>query len=185
MRILTGLCACLLLCVNASADELDLGFNSDTVRARYVHDFADSDLTGDLGFVNDSDRGTAFTGSLFVQGLASGGEEPLQAGLGLRAGYVDGDAPKQSGYPLAVGAFFRYAIPAMDRLSLRGSAWFSPKVLSLGNLDKYEDYSVRLQYALLREADIFVGANYVNADFNNGTHARLDNGLNVGFNIRF
>ena len=86
---------------------------------------------------------------------------------------------------MAVGAFFRYALPGMDRLSVRGSAWIAPDILSLGDLEKYEDVSLRLQYALLREADIFVGARYLNTEFSNDSRALIDNGLNVGFNIRF
>jgi len=174
-----------VLCVQTVAGELDLSFNSDAVRIFYLHDFENSDLYADVGFVNNSDKGSVIAGSLFIRGFASDGENPLEAGLGLRSGYVDGDGPDQSGIPVAVGAFFRYALPNMDRVSVRGDAWIAPDVLSLGDLDKYEDLSVRLQYALLREADIFIGARYLNAEFSNGSRALIDNGLNAGFNIRF
>jgi hypothetical protein len=174
-----------LLCAQAIAGEIDLSFNSDAVRIFYLHDFDNSDLSADVGFVNHSDKGTVINGSLFVRGFASDGNNPLEAGLGLRAGYVDGKKTDQTGIPFAVGAFFRYALPAMDRVSVRGDVWFAPDILSLGDLDKYEDVSVRVQYALLREADIFIGARYLNTEFSNGSRALIDNGLNIGFNIRF
>lgn len=185
IRNLAGLCAMSVLFTPVIAGEIDLSFNSDAVRIFYLHDFDNNDLSGDLGFVNNSDKGTVINGSLFIRGYASDGDNPLEAGLGLRSGYVDGDASGQSGIPVAVGAFFRYALPGMDRLSVRGSAWIAPDILSLGDLEKYEDVSLRLQYALLREADIFVGARYLNTEFSNDSRALIDNGLNVGFNIRF
>ena len=185
MRFLGALCALLLSGAQSWAGEIDLSFNSDAVRVFYLHDFDNSDLSADVGFVNNSDKGTVVNGSLFIKGFASDGANPLEAGLGLRAGYVDGEGPDQSGIPVAVGAFFRYALPAMDRVSVRGDAWIAPDVLSMGDLDKYEDVSVRVQYALLREADVFVGVRYLNAEFSNGSRALVDNGLNIGFNIRF
>lgn len=185
MRILAAWCAVLVPGAQLWAGEIDLSFNSDAVRVFYLHDFDNSDLSADVGFVNDGDKGTVINGSLFIKGFASDGENPLQAGLGLRGGYVDGEGPDQSGIPVAVGAFFRWALPNMDRLSVRGDAWIAPDVLTIGDLDKYEDLSVRLQYALLREADVFVGARYLNTEFSNGSRAIIDNGVNVGFNIRF
>ncbi len=185
MRSLAGLMAAALLCGSASAGEIDLSFNGDALRATYIYDFASNNLSGDVGFLNNSDKGTVINASLFVRGFASDGDNPLGAGVGIRTGYVDGDRPNQKGIPVAVGAFFNYALPAMNRLSLRGDAWIAPDVLSMGDLDKYQDLSLRLQYALLREADIFVGARYVNTEFSNGSEALIDNGVNVGFNIRF
>ncbi len=185
MKVWAGLAAVLVLSGGAVAGELDLSFNSDALRAIYVHDFASNDLSGDIGFANNSDKGTVINASLFVSGFASDGDNPLKAGLGIRTGYVDGDASKQTGIPVAIGGFFRYALPRMDRLSIRGDAWIAPDVLSLGDLDEYRDLSLRVQYALLREADVFVGARYLNTEFSNGSRALIDNGLNIGFNIRF
>lgn len=185
MRVLAGLCASVLLCASAVAGEIDLSFNSDAVRVFYIHDFLSNDLSGDIGFATNSDKGTVINATLFLKGLASDGSNPLQAGLGVRSGYVDGDRSKQKGIPFAIGAYMRYALPAMDRLSIRGDAWIAPDALSTGDLDKYQDLQLRLQYALLREADIFVGARYLNTEFSNGTRQIIDNGLNLGFNIRF
>jgi len=185
MKALTGISAFLLLCASAGAGEIDLSFNSDAVRVFYLYDFDRNDLSGDVGFVTNSDRGTVINASLFLKGLASDGNNPLQAGVGARTGYVDGDASDQTGFPVAIGAFMRYALPAMDRLSIRGDAWIAPDVLTIGDLDKYQDLQLRLQYALLRDADVFVGARYLNTEFSNGSRQIIDNGLNFGFNIRF
>lgn len=185
MKKLTGVVSVLLLCANATASELDLSFNSDAVRFLYVHDFVDSDLKGDLGFAHNSDKGTVITGSLYVTGLASDGDNPLQAGIGGRTGYVDGEESKQTGLPVAVGGFLQYTFPAMNRLALRADAWIAPDILTLGDLDKYQDYSIRLQYAVLRQADVYVGARYLSTEFSNDSKALIDNGVHAGLNFRF
>jgi len=184
MRLFAGLCA-VMLCATAGAGELELGFNNDAVRANYIYEFQRNELSGDVGFVINSDAGTAVNVSVFRQGFASDGANPLQAGLGLRTGYVDGDDSGQSGIPVAVGLFLRYQLPRFDRVSLRGAAWYAPDVLTTSDLETYQDISLRLQYAFMREADIYVGANYIEAEFDNGTRQILYNGATVGFSLRF
>ena len=109
----------------------------------------------------------------------------MQAGIGGRTGYVDGEMPDQTGFPVALGGFLVYTFTNMNRLSLRADVWYAPDILTLGDLDKYEDYSIRLQYGILRAADIYVGARYLNSEFDNDSRALVDNGLNVGVNFRF
>jgi len=185
LRVLATLCATVLLCSAVSAGEIDLSFNSDAIRALYLHDFESRDLSADVGFANNSDRGLVINGSLFISGYASDGDNPLEAGLGVRGALVDGDHSDQEGLSAAVGGFFRYALPRMDRVSIRGDAWFAPDILSIGDVEEYKDASIRLQYALLKDADIFVSARYLNAEFDNGSRQLIDSGMNVGFNIRF
>ena len=185
MRILTGVCALVVCCANAVAGEIDLSFNSDAVRAIYVHDFVNSDLSGDIGFLTNSDKGEVINASIFLQGFASDGVNPVQGTLGLRSGYVSGDDSGQDGIPFAIGGALRFTLPDYDRFSIRGEAWFAPDALSTGDIDKYQDFNIRLQYAFLREADVFVGARYVNVEFSNDSEQTFDNGMNAGFNIRF
>lgn len=185
MKKLTAVVAALLLCVNASAGEIDLSFNSDALRLLYVNELAGSDLQWDAGVAHNSDTGTLITGSLYVAGLAADGSNPLQAGVGARTGYIDGEESDQSGLPLAVGGFLQYTFPRLNRLSVRADAWFAPDILTLGDLDKYQDYSIRLQYAVLRQANVYIGARYLSGEFSNDSKALIDNGLNVGLNFSF
>jgi hypothetical protein len=185
MRILAGLAGLSLLCATAAADEIELSFNSDAVRAFYVHDFANNDLASDFGVLTDSDKGEVLSASLLLTGFASDGANPLKAGIGGRVAYVDGDGFDQTGYPLAVGGYVKYTFAESNRLSVRVDAWYAPDVLTLSDLDTYEDFTIRFAYNLLREADVYVGARYVNGDYDNGTDVTFDNGMHVGFHIRF
>jgi len=185
MKNLASLALAVLLCNSALADEVDFSFNSDAFRAFYIHDFRNNDLAADFGLLYNGDEGNVLNVSLYLTGFASDGSSPLQAGIGGRTGWVDGDNSGQSGAPLAVGGFLKYTFKKLNRVSIRGEAWYAPEILSFGDLDEYEDFSVRVGYNLLKAADIYIGLRYVRGDFDNDSKAEFDDGANIGFNIRF
>jgi hypothetical protein len=109
----------------------------------------------------------------------------LQAAIGGRTGWVNGDDSGQDGVPLALGGYLEYTFPRLSRVSLRGDAWYAPDALCAGDLDKYQDYTLRLAYSLLEQADLYVGVRYVQADFSNDSDADFDDDAIIGINIRF
>ena len=185
MKFPRALALALLLCTNAWAGEIDFSFNSDAFRALYIHDWNNRDLQSDFGVLYNKDDGWVANVSLYLAGLASDGSNPLQAGLGGRTGYVKGDQSGQSGLPLAVGGFLKYTFPSLNRLNLRGEAWYAPDILSTGDLERYQDFTVRIGYNVLKQADIYLGLRYVEGKFKNGTKAKFDDGAMIGLNIRF
>ena len=185
MKNLASLALAVLLCNSALADEVDFSFNSDAFRAFYIHDFKNHDLQSDFGLLYNSDEGSVANVSLYLSGFASDGSSPLQAGIGGRTGWLDGDKSGQSGAPLAVGGYLKYTFKKLNRVSIRGDAWFAPEILSFGDLEKYEDFSIRAGYNILKQADVYIGLRYVRGDFDNGTKADFDDSANIGFSIRF
>lgn len=185
MKTLAGLLATALLCTSAAAGDIDLSFNSDAVRASYANDFGSYDLQSEYGMLNNSDEGAVFNFSLYQTGYASDGENPLQGRLGARTGYVDGDSSDQNGIALAVGGYLKYTFPYHNRLSLRADVYYGPDILTTLDLERYEDYTVRLAYNLLKNGDVYVGARYVRGEFDNGSDRLFDNGVHFGVNIRF
>jgi hypothetical protein len=185
MKNLASLALGLLLCNSAFASEFDFSFNSDAFRAIYIHDFRNHDLQSDFGLLYTDDDGYVANVSLYLSGFASDGSSPLQVGIGGRTGIVDGDKSGQTGAPIAVGGYLKYTFPNLNRVSIRGDAWFAPEILSLGDLEKYQDYSLRLGYNVMKEADIYIGLRYVKGNFDNGTKVDFDDGANIGFSIRF
>jgi hypothetical protein len=185
MKSTVALAAAILLCTNAVADELDLSFNNDAFRIVYARDFASSELSWDAAVLNHSDNGYVVSGSIYLTGFASGGDNPLEAGLGARAAWVDGDESSQNGIPLAPGGFLKYTLPNYNRISIRVDAYYAPDVLTFDDVEKYEDYSIRVAYNLMKEADIYVGARYVKAEFDNDSEQHFDTGMNLGVNLRF
>lgn len=185
MKSTAAAAAALLFCTSVLADELDLSFNEDAFRAYYVYDFESNDLAWDAGWLNNSDKGFVAYGSLYLKGFASDGRNPLEGGLGGRTGWIDGDDSSQNGVPIALGGYLKYTFPQANRLSLRTDIYYSPEVLSIKDLDTFEDYSIRLSYNVLREADLYIGARYVKAEFDNDTQQTFDKGMNIGISLRF
>ena len=52
-------------------------------------------------------------------------------------------------------------------------------------MDRYEEYSVRVGYNVMREADIYIGARYVKGKYDDAGDARYDTGMNIGVTLRF
>jgi hypothetical protein len=185
MKFPRSLMLALLLCSNAYAGEIDFSFNGDALRGLYIHDFKNNNLRSDFGLLYNQDNGWVANVSLYLAGLASDGANPLEAGLGGRTGYVDGDQSGQSGIPIAVGGFIKYTFPRLNRLNIRGEAWIAPEILSTGDLTEYQDYTVRVGYNVLKQADIYLGYRYVQGKFDNDTKVDFDDGAIIGFSIRF
>jgi hypothetical protein len=185
MKTSAAMAAVCLLCTSAMADELDLSFNDDAFRAYYVYDFESNDLAWDAGLVNNSDKGFVAYGSLLLTGFASDGLNPLEGGLGARTGWIDGDDSGQNGVPVAVGGYLKYTFPNLNRVSVRVDAYYAPEVISIKDVEQFEDYTIRIAYNLLREADLYLGARYVKAEFDNDTEQTFDNGMHIGISLRF
>ena len=88
--------------------------------------------------------------------LASSGENPVTAGLGARLVYTNGDLSQQDGFAVPIGGHVKFSPPRFDRFSIFGQIYFAPKVLSIGDMEKYEEYTVKFAYNVVREADIYI-----------------------------
>ena len=185
MRFVLALLAAGLLCVQAAADEIDLSFSSDALRVVYLHDITNSRLNVEGGWLENGDYGRALHVGLTLRGFASGGANPVRAGVGGRLAVVDGDLPNQSGYGLGVGGFLSYTFTRFNRITLTGAAYFAPDILTGSDLEKYQDYTARLGYQILRDAEIYLGVRYVKGSFDVTPEVLFDDGAHIGFSIRF
>ncbi len=186
MRLGLSLLGVSLACAQVFADELDLSFNSDALRLQYVYEVESSGLNVDGGWLYHSDNGDVLHVGVHLVDLAASGRDKLEAGLGGRIVYTDGEFSKQSGFGVPIGGFVRFVPQTLDRLSVSGSLYYAPSILSIGDVDNYQEYSIRVSYNVLRQADLYVGARYVRADYKNGVpDARFDSGMHVGMRLRF
>ncbi|TDJ47960.1 MAG: hypothetical protein E2O52_01965 [Gammaproteobacteria bacterium] len=185
MRRILPLLGVALFCSQVMADELDLGLNSDAVYVQYVHHYRESSLRLDGGWLHHTDNGDVAHVGLLLADLASSGPSKVEAGLGGRLVYTDGDRSKQDGLGLPLGGFIRFTPQQFNRVSLGASLYLAPDVLTVGDLDKYQEYAVRASYNLLREADIYIGARYVKGEYNKAPDVRFDTGMHIGITLRF
>ncbi len=185
MRCVLALLAAGLLCVQAAADEIDLSFSGDALRVVYLHDLTNSRLNVEGGWLENGDYGRALHVGLTLRGFASGGANPVRAGVGGRLAVVDGDLANQSGYGFGMGGFLSYTLTRFNRITLTGAAYFAPDILTGSDLEKYQDYTARLGYQIMWDAEIYLGVRYVKGDFNATSKVLFDDGVHIGFSIRF
>jgi hypothetical protein len=76
-------------------------------------------------------------------------------------------------------------VPRYDRFSVTGEYYWAPEVLSGGDAEKYVDGTIRMNYSITRQADLFVGARYTGAEFDDRPEILFDTGMHAGLNLRF
>ena len=185
MKRLLPLVGLVLFCLQVSADEVDFGINSDAFRIVYTHKFKSNKLQLDGGWLHHSDNGDVAHVGLNLVDIASSGSDALVAGLGGRVVYQDGDKSNQSGWSVPVGGFLNFTPPRYNRITVGVAAYFAPSVLSIGDAEKYQDYTLRFAYNLMQQADIYVGARYVKGEYDKAPDAYFDTGMHIGFTLRF
>ena len=166
------------------AAEVDLSLNTDAVRLTVGLPVGDNVLL-DGSYLYHDDHGHVASFGGHVVGSASGAD-PLEAGIGMRVSYIKNDrGSDEDGTALAPGGFLRYTLPQYDRVSFGGSFYFAPGVLSFGDVDKFYEASAWAGYAVIKDADLYLGWRTVRAEFQSDGTKGMDSGPHIGFRVRF
>ena len=168
----------------AVAHEIDLSINADAFRSVFTLALGDS-LRLEGGLLHNSDEGDVISAGFLVTGDVAPGNQKLTAGIGARLAYLDGDGSQREGYALGVGGSVRWVMPRNDRFVLSAEGYWAPEVLCGEDAEEYLDGTVRFGYSVTRQADVYVGARYARADYNNRPSTLFDTGMNIGFTLRF
>ena len=168
-----------------AANGLDLNLNNDAARLTGEFDLSNN-LVADASWLHHQDRGNVAGGGLHLTGDATGGRNPVRAGLGGRLLWLDSDVGnRDDGQALAIGGFMAYTLPEYDRFAVGGSLYYAPDVLSFGDATRYTEYNAWAGYSVLREGQVYLGVRGVSADFKRSNSVTIDTGLHVGLRLRF
>jgi hypothetical protein len=168
----------------AVAHEIDISINADALRFGYATALGESGRF-EGGVLHDSDEGEAYTAGFLVTGNPAVGNEKISMGIGARLAYLNGDGSERDGYALGLGGSVRWALPRYERFALSAEGYWAPEVLSGGDAEEYLDGTVRFGYSITRQAEVYLGARYVRADYEDRPSSLFDTGMNIGFNLRF
>ncbi len=169
----------------ALANGIDLNVNNKAARITADFDLSNN-LVVDGSWFHHQDKGNVLGAGLHVTGAATGGREPLRAGLGGRLLAIDADiGANDSGAALPIGGFVTYTFPEYNRFSVGGSAYYAPDVLSFGDVTTYWEYTAWAGYSVLRDGEVYLGVRGIKADFEVGPRLTMDTGLHVGLRLRF
>lgn len=182
--------AALLLSTTAGAEKLDLNISGDAVRAALSGplSFGQRDNARyDIGYLYSDDRDARLNighAALMVSGDAGARNANVQVGLGLRAAGIDQRGG--SGGAVSVGGDFDLRLPDFNRLGLVGYVFYAPGVLAFGDVERYIDAAITLDYELIRDASVYAGYRQVRVDVEDiGGSDLRDNGAIVGLRLRF
>jgi hypothetical protein len=182
------LAAVVLLACSASAlaaNAIDLNVNNSALRLKVDFELSNNILV-DGSWFYDNDRGNVFGAGFHLTGAATGGANPVYAGLGGQLLWIDSKTRgRDDGQALPIGGFVRYTIPEYDRFSVGGSLYFAPSVLSFGDVDQYYEYTAWAGYHVLRDGVIYLGVRRIRAEFDKSPSVSFDTGIHVGVRLRF
>ena len=167
------------------AHELDLSFNSDAFRFIYANAVPDRSLRLDAGWLHHSDDGDLVHAGLQLVSNATSGPDPVVAGIGGRLAYLNGERSNQNGLALAVGGSLRAPIRGYNRFAVAGELWYAPDVLIIDDAEEYLELGLRGSYNITRQAEVYVGARYVRAEYKQAADYRFDTGMHLGLNLKF
>lgn len=170
------------------AETLDLSLGGDSVAAALNGPLrnARSNAAYDLGFLYSDDRDADLKqahAGLLVTGDAGARGAKVNAGLGLRA--VAADLEPGSGGAVNLGGRFELRLPDFNRLGFTGSVWYAPEIISFGDFESNLEYSLLVDYQVIREAAIFAGYREVRYDIEDHGEDRADDSLIAGLRLQF
>ncbi len=107
----------------------------------------------------------------------------VAAGLGVRAVYIGRD--DDSGGAAALGGQVEVRLPGYERVGFSLYGYGAPDVTSFGQVDKYYEVGVGVDYQLLKDASVYVGYREVRIDIANLTDVKADDSVHVGLRLSF
>lgn len=176
--------ATLVLAGAAQAHTLDIGLNNEAVGLDFTTQIPKSELNVGGGLLHHQDDGDVYYGSLFVADNVNKTSGVL-AGIGARAYYIDAKLRDASGTAVGLGGFLNWDVPNVPNLSLRTDVYYAPDVLSFDEIQRYLDFSARVQYRIIEQAWIYGGYRHADADPVEGRSQSIDEGGYVGLMVWF
>ncbi|MGQ0697655.1 MAG: YfaZ family outer membrane protein [Panacagrimonas sp.] len=178
------------LCGPAQAEVFDANISGDSVRL-VVNGPLSRLLSGvdgayDVGGIwgddeNEDDFASAHAG-LMVTGDAGASKANVTAGLGARLQYIGGEEDK--GGALELGGKVEVRVPQFDRLGFSAYGWYGPDAASFGDIDDVLEYSLAIDYQILRDAAIYVGYRDLSADVGSSRDLE-EKGVHGGIRLNF
>jgi len=114
------------------------------------------------------------------------GNKGMSFGMGAKLNYSKVENTDYSALPL--GIEFAYKIPADDLIpmSLNGSLYYAPEVLSFSKATGYLEYRIHYDIELIENAGITLGYRNINMDFENSSSSfNYNSSWYFGFKIGF
>lgn len=170
----------------AQGSGLDVNISNHSVRAAYDTELTLSGLYLSFEGLHNTDNGDFADVGFGLRADANPGGSPVYATIGVKALWVNPSYPGTSqGTALALGGGVDMALPQYNRIVFGGYVYWAPSVTSFGQSKRFLEEEVRAGYRVLPNGTIYLGYRHVTARFTNSSDLVIDNGINLGFSLRF
>ena len=181
-----------LTAMNAQAQgDLDFSVSDDTAKIQVSSDVPYNDLSWTAELLHFEDSGLSANiigGGIFVAGRSNASTARQTAGVGGKFLFVEGDGI-EAGSGVAIGGFIRHTLSQANLVSLRGEMFVSPGIISFQGMESYLEYSGRIEYQLLEQANVYLGYRNVQGDFSRDAggeaEVEFEQGIIAGLNLGF
>lgn len=170
----------------AQGSGLDVNISNHSVRAAYDTELTLSGLDLSFEAMHNKDNGDFAGAGLGLRADANPGGSPVYALIGVKALWINPSYPGVTqGTALALGGGVELALPQYNRIMFGGYVYWAPSVTSFGNADRFLEEEVRAGYRVLPNGTVYLGYRHATARFKNTADLVMDNGINLGFSLRF
>ena len=172
-----------LLATIATAGSVNIGLSNKSFQIGYEQSIRQDDygvvLANGRLLYNDS-KNTKL-GSLGLDFVGSPGNIPgLSLGVGSRF-YLGSTDPSTDFTNLAVGLQSSYILPQLQGLGVSGHIYYAPEVFSFQDSDQLVESGIRLTYAILPKATIYIGYQHINLGVKHRKNKTADDSIRIGF----
>ena len=188
--LLIGAAALCLCAASVGATSLDLSLNDDSLQAQVflpvTEDAYGTTLIGLRGLYNNDHETKLLSGE--VDFLGKPGDLPgLTAGVGMIVwgGEADSGPHREDILSVGIGAKVGFAPPQLMGIGIDGKFFYGPKILTGGDSERVYESGLRVSYAVIPKARVFVEYQKIHVDFNNRPDGDIDDDLRIGFEAKF
>ncbi|MCL1138524.1 YfaZ family outer membrane protein [Shewanella pneumatophori] len=176
-KFLFGALALSAVSVNAQATDFTFGLNDDMLSTELQFD-VNKDVNASVEYIYADTGGQMLSGAMHIAHDA--GIHHFE--LGAKFSQVWSERSANGNF---VGIGGRYAMQLGSNISLHGAGYYSPSVLSFGDIDGSWQFDGKVQYALNPALALFVGYRNIRLQYDHAPNSTLDSGFYLGAKASF
>lgn len=178
----------LIISLPASADVLDINLSGDAAKISFIRPLPPEGLEAGAGLLHHDDDGDILEADLHLVDRPEPGRDALVLGIGGKLPVVSDDERDADGAALAIGGKLRWTLPNYNRAAVAGNLYYAPSATSVSDLDGYEEYSLRGEFQILEDANVYLGYRHIELSYDGagfGADREFEDGIYAGFNLNF
>lgn len=177
----------LTMSTSALADAFDINLRDNSAQLQYSAAMGTATLGKTemhMGYLYTSKVNNYFADfGILVKDAVSPDAPGLVVGFGMKGLIAKVNTNNASA--IALGGLVRYAPPAVPRVGLVASAYWSPNILTFGDSDRSIETGLRVEYEVIPQAAAYIGYRKIRFGINNAADETLDEGAHIGVRLSF